>query len=299
MKPNCPHCCPNECLETKLVIRKGYFFRACDSRHVARFRCTECGRHFSRSTLSPKFRQHKRRENTPLFNLLTSGVSMRRSSTLLRINRKTVARKKRFLATQARVELMGQIQKLYPNGARSTDVQFDDMESFHHTKLKPLSIPLVVENHTRLILGFGVCSMPAKGFNAVKSIKKYGKRPDDRAQMWLKLLKRLKPYIDHQANFHSDKNPIYPSALRAHFPAAKHTRSKSRRACVVGQGELKSGGFDPLFSLNHTAAMLRANINRLFRKTWCTTKKPDALYDHISLYAARHNRHIMRELGLT
>ncbi len=299
MKPNCPYCIQNYGPKEDKVIRKGYFFRACDSRHIARFRCRNCGRHFSRSTLSPKFRQHKRRENTPLFDLLTSGVSMRRSSTLLRINRKTVTRKKKFLATQARVELIELIQKLYPEGSGATDVQFDDMESFHHTKLKPLSIPLVVENNTRIILGFGVCAMPAKGLNAVKSIKKYGYRPDDRAPMWRKIFKRLRPYIDQSAAFHSDKNPIYPLALRKHFPNAEYTRSRSRRACVVGQGELKSGGFDPLFSLNHTAAMLRANINRLFRKTWCTTKRPEALYDHISLYAARHNRHIIRKLELT
>ena len=47
--------------------------------------------------------------------------------------------------------------------------------------------------------------------------------------------------------------------------------------------------FDPLFSLNHTFAMLRANVNRLFRKTWCTTKKPQRLADHLALYALYHN----------
>jgi hypothetical protein len=60
----------------------------------------------------------------------------------------------------------------------------------------------------------------------------------------------------------------------------------------VGQGELKSGGFDPLFSFNHTAAMLRANINRLVRKTWCTTKRIDRLEAHIALYVQFHNREL-------
>jgi hypothetical protein len=32
--------------------------------------------------------------------------------------------------------------------------------------------------------------------------------------------------------------------------------------------------------------MLRANLNRLFRRTWCTTKKPEGLIDHLSILPA-------------
>lgn len=52
---------------------------------------------------------------------------------------------------------------------------------------------------------------------------------------------------------------------------------------------MKKVRFDPLFSLNHTCAMLRANINRLFRRTWCTTKVPENLGAHIAMYAYYHN----------
>ena len=48
--------------------------------------------------------------------------------------------------------------------------------------------------------------------------------------------------------------------------------SKGEKAAITGQGELKKKQRDPLFSINHTLAMLRANINRLVRRTWCTTK---------------------------
>ena len=59
---------------------------------------------------------------------------------------------------------------------------------------------------------------------------------------------------------------------------------------MTGQGELKKLRFDPLFALNHTCAMLRANINRLFRRTWCTTKKKECLEDHLAVYMDFHNR---------
>ena len=59
---------------------------------------------------------------------------------------------------------------------------------------------------------------------------------------------------------------------------------------MTGQGELKKLRFDPLFALNHTCAMLRANINRLFRRTWCTTKKKERLEQHLAVYMDFHNR---------
>ncbi|MGZ3656152.1 MAG: hypothetical protein ACXWR1_04035, partial [Bdellovibrionota bacterium] len=57
-------------------------------------------------------------------------------------------------------------------------------------------------------------------------------------------------------------------------------------------GELKEGRYDPLFSINHTCAMFRANVNRLIRKTWCTTKSQERLRSHLILYANAHNNRL-------
>jgi hypothetical protein len=78
--------------------------------------------------------------------------------------------------------------------------------------------------------------------------------------------------------------------LRRHFKDAEHLQFKGRAAAVVGQGEMKKGGFDPLFSLNQTAAMIRDNIKRLGRRTWCTTKRIDRLLDFLAIYAIYHNQ---------
>ena len=64
---------------------------------------------------------------------------------------------------------------------------------------------------------------------------------------------------------------------------------KGSKCCVAGQGELKKRGKDPLFYINHTLAMCRANINRLIRKTWCTTKDPAQLVYHLAIYMHVHN----------
>jgi hypothetical protein len=61
---------------------------------------------------------------------------------------------------------------------------------------------------------------------------------------------------------------------------------------------LKKVGFDPLFSLNHTAAMIRANVNQLARRTWCTTKRPENLLARLYTYLHFHNTQLLPSLAL-
>jgi hypothetical protein len=163
------------------------------------------------------------------------------------------------------------------------------MESVERSKCLPVSIPLVVDPKTRKILGFRVCSMPANGLLADVSRQKYGNRKDERAKAAHSLWSELSSCLSPQVVISTDQNPKYPNWILPHFPQAIHKTYKGRRGCVVGQGELKRGGYDPLFAFNHTAAMLRANINRLFRRTWCISKLKERLEDHIALYVIFHN----------
>jgi len=171
-------------------------------------------------------------------------------------------------------------------------IQFDEVETFEHTTYKPLSILLAV-SCSRQVLATEVASMPAKGLLAAKSRKKYGKRKDERPQALNALFRKLKEVTTERALFESDQNPMYPAILKKHFPEATHRPTPGGRGCVVGQGELKRLKWDPIFSLNHTAAMLRANMNRLFRRTWCTTKTPQGLKDHLALYCWYHNNIVL------
>jgi hypothetical protein len=218
-------------------------------------------------------------------------------SLLLSLNRKTVVRKIRFVAQVERQE-----QERFLEHYKSSplqEIQFDDLETSEHTKCKPLSVTLAVEPKTRKILKFQVASMPAKGLLAKISRQKYGKRLDERPEKWDQFMRELVPYVKPECIWTSDENPFYPSHLKKHHPQARHIRVKGGRAASTGQGELKKLRFDPLFALNHTFAMLRANMNRLFRRTWCTTKTKQGLIDHLTLYVSYHNRVLTQPLPLS
>jgi hypothetical protein len=203
-----------------------------------------------------------------------------------------VVRKFRFLAAQARLEHESWLRSL--EKAPLELVQFDDLETSEHTKCKPLSVALAVEPGTRKVLGFQVSQMPAKGLLSKVAFRKYGPRPDLRAQGWNALFQSLKPVVSPTALWYSDQNPHYPIHLKRHHPLARHKTTPGGRGCIAGQGELKKLVFDPLFSLNHSCAMLRANLNRLFRRTWCTSKTRQGLIDHLSLYVRFHNEVLTR-----
>jgi transposase-like protein len=290
MLPSCPYCIliPFDLSACPIIIRYGYYYRTSDSRLIQRFRCLGCKKCFSKSTVEPCFRQLKRQKNEPLRRLFSSGVSLRRAARLLHITRSTVVRKLKFLGDDARFLLEAHnLEK-----PKAEVVEFDDMETFEHTKCKPLSITLAVESKTRRILGIEVSQMPAKGRLAKKSFKKYGPRRDFRSQGRAKLFERIRPLISEDALIKSDSNPHYPNDVKKWFPLATHEMHLGQRGSVTGQGELKKIRFDPLFSLNHTCAKLRDDIKRLARKTWCTTKDPRRLADHLAIYALYHNQNL-------
>ncbi len=292
MNPSCPYCSPKlTSSDARTLVRRcGSFRRKSDSRSVQRFHCRRCQKNFSRSTVHPAYRQKKRQFNDRLRKLLCSGVSLRRSAKLLHLSRTTVARKLIYLGEISRNELR-ESNLLHE---KCQIVEFDDQETSEHTKCKPLSITLAVESKTRRILGFEISQFQAKGHLTKIALKKYGPRKDTRALGRKRLFETLKPLIQDNATFKSDQNPFYPGDLKKHFPRAEHIAFKGARGSVVGQGELKKIRFDPLFSLNHTCAMTRANMNRLFRRTWCTTKLPARLRDHFAIYAVYHNEMLNR-----
>ena len=98
------------------------------------------------------------------------------------------------------------------------------------------------------------------------------------------MFKQLKQILPPDVCFKTDGHAHYAQLIKTHFPHSKHEVFISKRGAIVGQGELKKTAFDQLFSINHTFATVRAKVNRLNRRTWCTTKHPARLADHIDIF---------------
>ena len=277
----------NHVCSKTFAIRYGRFYRQSEARWIQRFKCRECGRNFSHATGTLEFRQKKRRVNLPLLKLLSSGVSMRRCAFLLQIDRRTVDRKLIYLAKKSRLrhaELLEQMK------GKVQSFEFDDLITSEHTKMKPLTVSLAVDADRRYILGAKVGRIPAFGLLADKSRKKYGKRDNDHRRTLTELFEQVALTVAPSALVQSDEHQRYPEFVKKYLPGREHRSHPGGRAAIVGQGELKKKTYDPIFILNHSCAMLRGGVNRLIRKTWCTTKRPERLQMHLDIFLDYYNR---------
>ena len=281
MSQQCPHCLKFNC------VKAGFFLRQEDHKRIQRFRCKECSRYFSKSTFTLEYRQKKRRPNYPLFKLLCSKITIRRAAMLLGLNKNTVMKKIVYLAAVAR-EKQQQFLEHYPY--QIDYIQFDDLITKEQTKFKPLTVTIVIDADTRNILGMKVAQIPAFGLLAKKAIEKYGPRPSLQKEKAEELFAKIAPYIAKDVLIKTDEHKLYPEFIEKFFPQAEHRTYKSDRAAVVGQGEMKRNSRDPLFAINHTCAMLRDNISRLLRRSWCLSQKASMLQHHLDIFTYFYNQ---------
>ncbi len=283
--------CPNKnCAAPFNFKRDGTFRRKDDSKFIQRFRCKTCGKKFSSATFSETYCQKKRRINFTLLKFLSSTMSIRRAALVVGVNPKTVARKLRYLGKRCERLNRTNLER-YQNQIHN--IQIDDLITKEKTKLKPLSVTIAVDEKTRRILATEVSRIPSFGHLAKISLKKYGKRKDEHFDGLTRVFKKIAPIVSDEVVVKSDELTRYSGFISSFLPGAKHLTFKSERGCVAGQGELKKVKFDPLFTINHTCALLRGSINRLIRKTWCTTQDPNRLKEHLEIFVYYYNEFIL------
>lgn len=218
--------------------------------------------------------------NDKLRKLLVEGSSLRACSRILGMTYNNTCAKFHWLMEQAR--LQKEILKY-----RAQVLYFDEMETIHHTKCKPLSIGVVVNDEYQ-ILSLQVAEMPAKGRLAAFSVQKYGHRRDDREKMMGEMLREVQSkLVLAPVTIKSDAKPSYAKHIRSYFPKAlyeTHSRVQKDRHRDRLHEKLHKKIYDPLFALNQRCAKLRSDIRRLTRRSWCTTKKLENLQGHLDLY---------------
>jgi len=282
-KQACVRECPI-CKSRDKVIRKGFYERESDRKKIQKYYCKSCDKSFSEQTFSYDYRLRKRHLNQIIFKLLCKSVSQRGIAQILNIKQEMIALRIKRYGLKAREHL---------EKTRSTEdlseVYFDEMESFEHSKCKPLTIPLAVNPKNRKILSLSVGEIPAKKKLSAIALKKYGFRKSEKKQKIKEMLMVIGEKRKENILFSTDQATCYPNILRELFSDYKHLAFKGKRGCIVGQGELKASGRDPLFALNHSCAMIRDNLKRLSRRTWCTTKKVYMLEHLLYVYAYFHN----------
>lgn len=206
---------------------------------------------------------------------------------VLKVNRKTIIRKFLFMAWLARQE---HERRIKAGELKTGYVQFDEMETFEHTRLKPLSIAIAVRAKTGEIIEAQVAEMNCHGKAAKISQFKYGWRQDLRAVAREDVLRQVNAVARNNITIVSDAKRSYPKEVKKWVPNAQFQAVASR----VGRRKLSQSANrrnqdDAMFALNLIAAKIRHDMSRMARKSWVTTKRQDRLQAHLDLYIAFNN----------
>lgn len=201
---------------------------------------------------------------------------------VLGCNRKTVIRKFLFMAGLARQE---HERRLHSGELKTSYIQMDEMLTFEHTKLKPISIALAVRAKTGEILEAQASQMNYLGLPAPVALNKYGPRENLSHIAVEDCLLSIKKCSKNHLTIETDKKKSYSGQIKKHLPHSTHVPMKGRRPFYEGNKDPNK----PLFTLNYTCAKIRNDLSRMARKTWVTTKALWALQAHLDLYIAFNN----------
>jgi len=269
---------------SRFYTKMGYFRRRSDRRAVPRYRCRSCGKSFSSQTHSPTYRQRRPDVNGIVFRLLCSGVTMRRTALVVGVNKSTIERKMAWLADRARAI---HDERLASGGLNTSLVQFDELQTFEHTRLKPVSIAVAIRVKTGEVIDVDVAMMSSFGAMVRRTRELYPEwretRRGARESVFRSVAKCAKPGV----TIKTDESRHYPPIIDRLVPGARIEQHLS----PGNDDHPCPDGFDPMFKLNHLFAKMRQDMSRLFRSTWATTKTLAGLYNHLMLYIAWQNRY--------
>lgn len=287
-----PKECPKCKATGKFFIKKGYYKNKNDHQPVPRYQCKVCKKQFGSHTSLPTYKQKKPQLNYEIYQRYSSAESLRRMARNLKCNLKTVVNKLFFIAKQARLFHDQHIQK---GGIQTSYAQFDEMETFEHTRLKPLSVAIAVRSkflptgkrnqHYSEIIDIKVATMNSHGHNSAIAQQIYGVRPDTRQQACEDVLKTVA-----KCQRQGDTLTIRTDAKRAYITSVQKILPLAVHQAVVSRAT-PSTTSNPMFPFNVVAGKIRHDMSRMARRSWVTTKSIKALEAHLDLYIAWNNRY--------
>jgi len=200
------------------VVKDGFFPRSVGHiKRVQRYRCRASKRKFSSQTSALTYRARTPHLTQKVMRLLMEGVSQRDCARSLRCTQTTVANKLVRLSARTQMHLSARSSNDIAKSAPIETVIFDEMETFEHSRCKPIAIAIAVNAANRRVIAAEVAVMSAKGKLAPIARKRFGKRQDDRPETMRRVLSEVQRLCPQVTLLKSDKCPRYPGYVKKIF----------------------------------------------------------------------------------
>ena len=284
--PRCPYltCYRHARPDDRCFVLHGWYHPRCRRLPVPRFRCTSCRRTFSKRAFFADFRDKRPNCNVLLFQLLTSGVGLRQTGRCVGLSPEGV--QKKFVKLAANCAL------LHENLSRSLPERLrfilDEEETYERASIRPLTVPIVVEESTWFIISTSVGSirrLAKKGSTRRQKQdfdeQKHGRRRDESRVCVRRALRAVRRRTRGSVGLVTDQKASYATVANSVFG------DDVRHETVSGEDPRTT--WNPLFPINTTIAMTRDNCGRLRRRSWLVTKKSARLEAQLALFTVYRN----------
>lgn len=282
-----------------------------DRKFVQRYRCITCKKSFINHERQEKCNKEKlystRKEIAELYCM---GTSLRDLSKKLKISRTTTMRKLDLISSELEekfrdYETFNFNSHYEINKTMRPSIVFDEMETYEHTKLKPLSITIAYDAINKKIIDIQVSTFFPKG----RFISELARKPhlrekyqlakrnreDNRTETIKRVLENVKKYLGEnnlKPIFITDGKASYRSLLKEVFQdrAFEHDVISSKemmenfvKTSKYGVGHKKDNIYSKA-SFDALCASMRAKLSRLRRDSFIHTKKVANLQKTLFLF---------------
>jgi len=239
---------------------------------VQRYQCKACNKLQSKRTFSENYRMRKQRLAKKIEALYCERMSLRGIGRVLKINRKTVEKYFLKMAKKAQIE---NLKNLDNRGIVTSYIQFDSLETFEHTKRRPLGIHISIRAKTGELISAKVHKTDIRALSvSQEKIKEWNSQTNQMQSLSEMLLETKKV-------FNRINTTIACDGYRPQINLTKEICDESFVNVSILPENKK---------IDLTFRKLRNDISRLSRKSLCSTKKAERLQNHLDLYINYNNQ---------
>ena len=194
-------------------MRHGFYVPHCRHYPVPRFRCRACRRTFSRQSFRADYLQKKPYLNATFLHLMVACVGQRQCARALRVARRTIEHRFRWLARHATHFQVNRLRGRQVDGP----FQLDELETFEGNRYQPVSVPVLIHRSTLFLVAAEVAPLRRKGrLTALQRQRRadwealHGRRPSESAAAVRRILAELHGLVEAHARvmLDSDHKPL-------------------------------------------------------------------------------------------
>ena len=235
------------------------------------YECKSCNKRFTKRTGTINYRKRKQHLRDQITNRYCEKQSLRGLARTMNASYPTIVKYFRENAELARLKN----EKRLGKGLVTSYVQFDQLETYEHTKKKPVGIQISVRPKTNEIISAKVGYIPIRALTVSKQHSKQWNVKASKSQHTLAMILETKKALNKNGStITCDKETSQVNLLKDFCHEDFITLAPS---------SAENKKIDRIFR------RIRNDVSRLNRRTICTTKDITQLQNHLDLYTEYHN----------